>query len=233
MSVTPNTMQVSPNAGGASSAAAGGASWVTLDYADATFADPNDIIDTWDSVTGAFTTNANAGSFENSTQPATWTWEIEAGCETHLGLEAFLTGHSFENNAGTGIGVAITDSATTSTGTGLIIAHTSITAAYRVAAGRYGQALNDQNPGIDGDTLRGRFVFACTTGGDQLANPNAWLEDSDGEAGNGNNAANSSKVTPTFSPSGTLLLVLAVQQDATIRSGNLGTLSYHLIPRPS
>lgn len=209
--------------------------WKTLSLADASAADPNTVLATINTGTGAFTTNATAATFESSAaQPPTYSWDITVDCSTDLGVEVWLEGPSFEQNSATGIAVALVDNVSTTTGTGLMVAMTSNGSAYRVAAGAYHSTLGDANPGTaTWEILYGRFTLALVGGSDFLDNAQAWLLDdsSPRDMGNGNNASSGTNATPTFS-GGTMKLVLAYQQDATARAGNLGSLKYRIVPRP-
>lgn len=239
MSISPSrdTGNVTPSGPVASSFTPNSAQeWKTLTLATGNFLDPNTVLSSVNTDTGAFVSNATAATFEaNTAQPPTYDWDITVDCTTDLGVEVWLEGLSFEQNAATGIAVALVDGVSTTTGTGLMVAMTSNGTAYRVAAGGYHAALGDVNPGsLTWEVLYGRFTLAYVTGADFLDNAQAWLlDDSDPrDMGNGNNASSGTNASPTFS-GGTMKLVLAYQQDATARAGNLGTLKYRIVPRPT
>lgn len=222
-----------PGSVGATGAAA---AWVTLALADAIAADPLTVFSSVNTSTGAFTSNATACSFESAAaQPPTYSWEIEADCSTDIGIEVWLEGLSFEIGASNGIAIVLTDSVSTSTGNGLMAAMTSTASAYRVAAGGYGSALSDVAQGaLTWEVLYGSFSLILAGGTDTIGNTlGRLLDNSDPrDMGNSSAAVSATAKTPTFS-GGVMTLAVAYQQDATGRSGNLGTLRYRRIPRPT
>lgn len=241
MSVTPNATQVSPNAGGAAAVAGSPSTeWTFLALADATAADPLGVIDTLNASTGAIVSTATAGTFEGSgAQPPTWEWDIATDYGINFvgytTIQVWATGYDFERTSDTGWGIFLTDAASMSSNNGIGVAHVANGAVDRVSAGTQGGTMGQQNPGITGPTLLGQFaVGLSSTDANIIDDPTGWLLDSNGKRGNGNHAVSSTGKAPT-----TLKLVLAYQQDATIRAATAPLVSgvpgilFRVIPVPS
>lgn len=206
-------------------------SWVSLSYDDATLVDTASVINTFDG-TDAITT-ATAATFESTSgTPPRWKWTLSFDPADYLAMHIYLNGVSFPSGASNGVGVIVADGDTPASSLGLVMAKTSSASAKRVSSGRAWTTLSDQNPGIDGDILYGRVAFYQTTGPvNVIDDAHAYLLDSSGVAGNGNHSTNATGLN--WSPGSSVVIAVAIQQNAAIQTFTPGALSYRLIPRPT